>query len=168
MIKDLLILTIFPAAMALAAVTDLLTMTVPNRLALALAGLFVAVAPLVGLGVQDIALHVAGGFAAYALAFALFSLGLVGGGDAKLFAASCLWLGPQAILSYALYAALIGGALTLLLLFWRGLPLPMMLASQGWLVRLHSPKEGVPYGIALAASGLLVYPDTPFMAALGG
>jgi prepilin peptidase CpaA len=46
-------------------------------------------------------------------------------------------------------------------------PLPATLSSQGWLVRLHSPEEGVPYGIALAASGLLVYPGTPFMAALG-
>ena len=44
----------------------------------------------------------------------------------------------------------------------------MALAGQGWIVRLHDAKEGVPYGIALAAAGLLVYPDTPFMAALGG
>jgi len=49
----------------------------------------------------------------------------------------------------------------------RGVPLPAMLTSQGWLVRLHDPKEGVPYGFALAAAGLLVYPETPFMAALG-
>jgi prepilin peptidase CpaA len=56
----------------------------------------------------------------------------------------------------------------LALLFWRGVPLPEMLISQNWLVRLHDPKEGVPYGIALAAAGLLVYPQTPFMAALGG
>ena len=166
MIKDLLVLTIFPGAMALAAVTDLLTMTVPNRLALALAALFFLVAPLVGLGWQDIGLHVALGLAALAVAFVLFSFGLIGGGDAKLFAATCLWLGPAAF-PYTIYAALIGGALTLLLLFWRGLPLPATLSSQGWLVRLHSPKEGVPYGIALAASGLLVYPDTAFMAALG-
>ena len=41
MIKDLLILTIFPGAMALAAATDFLTMTVPNRIAIALvAGFF--------------------------------------------------------------------------------------------------------------------------------
>jgi len=66
------------------------------------------------------------------------------------------------------FSALIGGALTLALLFWRGVPLPEMLISQNWLVRLHDPKEGVPYGIALAAAGLLVYPQTPFMAALGG
>jgi prepilin peptidase CpaA len=43
-----------------------------------------------------------------------------------------------------------------------------MLASKGWLVRLHSPNEGMPYGIALAAAGLLAYPHSPFMAALGG
>ncbi len=42
----------------------------------------------------------------------------------KLFAATCLWLGLQAAIPYALYAALIGGALALLLLFWRGQPLP--------------------------------------------
>lgn len=60
------------------------------------------------------------------------------------------------------------GALTLLLIFWRGLPLPLLLTSQGWLMRLHDSKTGIPYGIALAAAGLLVYPNTPFMGALGG
>lgn len=168
MIKDLLILTIFPGAMALAAATDLFTMTVPNRLALALVACFFVVAPLADLGWSDVGLHVALALAALFVAFALFSFGWIGGGDAKLFAATCLWLGPEAIFAYSIYAALLGGALTLMLLFWRGLPLPVMLTSQGWLVRLHSPKEGVPYGIALAAAGLLVYPDTPFMAALGG
>jgi prepilin peptidase CpaA len=43
-----------------------------------------------------------------------------------------------------------------------------MLHAQNWLMRLHNPKEGVPYGIALAAAGLLVYRETPFVAALGG
>ena len=166
--KDLLILAIFPGAMALAAVTDLFTLTVPNRIVIALAALFFLVAPLAGLGLPDIGLHTGLALVALALGFVLFSLGLVGGGDAKLFAATCLWLGPQAIAPYAVYAALIGGALALLLLFWRGQPLPAMLASRGWLVRLHSPNEGVPYGIALAAAGLLAYPQSPFMAALGG
>jgi prepilin peptidase CpaA len=165
--KDLLILAIFPAAMTLAAVTDLFTLTVPNRIVLALALLFLLAAPLAGLGLADIGLHAGLGLVALALGFALFSLGLVGGGDAKLFAASCLWLGPQAVIPYALYAALIGGALALLLLFWRAQPLPAMLASKGWLLRLHSPEEGMPYGIALAAAGLLAYPHSPFMAALG-
>ena len=94
-------------------------------------------------------------------------IGWIGGGDANLFAATSLWLGPDFMLQYAIYAALLGGALTLLILFLRSVPLPATLYAQGWLARLHSPKEGIPYGIALAAAGLLVYPETPFMAALG-
>jgi prepilin peptidase CpaA len=168
MLKDLLILTIFPGAMAFAAATDLFTMTVPNRVAIVLVAGFFLVAPLVGLGWTEIGLHTGLALAALAVTFAFFSFGWIGGGDAKLFAATCLWLGPGAILSYAIYAALIGGALTLLLIFWRGLPLPLMLTSQGWLMRLHDSKTGIPYGIALAAAGLLVYPNTPFMGALGG
>lgn len=168
MIKDLLILTIFPGAMALAAAADLFTMTVPNRLALALIVCFFVVAPLAGLGWSEVGFHVAFALAALVVTFALFSFGWIGGGDAKLFAATCLWLGPWALLTYSIYTALIGGALTLALLFWRMVPLPAVLTGQGWLVRLHSPKEGVPYGIALGAAGLLVYPATPFVAALGG
>ncbi|HZP09503.1 A24 family peptidase [Methyloceanibacter sp.] len=167
MLKDILLLTIFPGAMALSAASDLVTMTVPNKIALALLLGFFVLAPMVGMGWSEIGLHVALGAAALAAGFVMFSFGWIGGGDAKLFAATCLWLGPEAFLDYGLLAALLGGVLTLGLLFWRRLPLPMMLTSQGWLVRLHSPREGVPYGIALAVAGLLVYPHTPFMAAVG-
>ncbi len=167
MITNLLIITVFPAAMALAAATDLFTMTVPNKIALLLVAGFAVLAPLVGLGWSDIGLHVVLAVAALVVTFAMFSFGWIGGGDAKLFAATCLWFGPETILIYTLYASLLGGALTLLILFLRSVPLPATLSSQGWLVRLHSPEEGVPYGIALAAAGLLVYPGTPFMAALG-
>ena len=167
MLKDVLLVTIFPAAMALSAATDLFTMTVPNRISLILVAGFFVLAPLVGLSLSDIGLHVALAAAALALGFAMFSFGWIGGGDAKLFAATCLWLGPETLFSYGMMTALFGGVLTLGLLFWRKLPLPGMLNSQGWLVRLHSPREGVPYGIALAAAGLMVYPQTPFMAALG-
>jgi prepilin peptidase CpaA len=167
MIRDILLLSLFPGAMALAAASDLFTMRVPNALAIVLAAGFFLAAPLAGLEWPEIGLHL--GLAAIALAtgFSLFAFGWIGGGDAKLFAATCLWLGPDAILTYAVYAALIGGVLTLALLYWRAMPLPAPLASQNWLMRLHRPNEGVPYAIALAASGLLVYPHTPFMAALG-
>ena len=97
MIKDLLIVTIFPGAMALAAASDLLTMTLPNRLAFALAVGFFVVAPLIGLGWSDIGLHLALALVALALTFALFSFGWIGGGDVKLFAATCLWLNPETI-----------------------------------------------------------------------
>jgi prepilin peptidase CpaA len=167
MIKDTLLLLVFPAAMALAAATDLFTMTVPNRIALVLVVGFLLLAPMIGMSWNDLGLHVAMGVLGLALGFCLFAFGWVGGGDAKLFAATCLWLGPELLFTYAVFAALLGGALTLALLFLRAVPLPAPLVNQGWLVRLHNAKEGVPYGIALAAAGLIVYPQTPFMAALG-
>jgi prepilin peptidase CpaA len=167
MIKDVLVLTVFPAAMALAAATDLFTMTVPNRIAIGLFAGFLLLAPMIGMGWTDIGIHIAVAAAALLIGFCLFAFGWIGGGDAKLFAATCLWLGPEMLLTYSVITALIGGALTLVLLFLRGVPLPAVLAGQGWLMRLHNAKEGVPYGIALATAGLLVYPDTPFMAALG-
>ena len=43
-------------------------------------------------------------------------------------------------------------------------PLPVWLASEPWVQRLHRKEGGVPYGIALAAAALAIYPDTPWMA----
>jgi prepilin peptidase CpaA len=60
-----------------------------------------------------------------------------------------------------------GGALTLLLLRYRREPLPALLIGQGWAEHLHKPDTGVPYGIALAAAALLLYPQSTFMQALG-
>jgi prepilin peptidase CpaA len=164
---DVLLLTVFPAAMAFAAASDLFTMKVPNRIAIGLVVGFLLLAPMIGMGWTDIGIHVAAAAAALLIGFCLFAFGWIGGGDAKLFAATCLWLGPEMLLTYGVITALIGGALTFVLLVLRGVPLPAALTSQGWIVRLHNTKEGVPYGIALAAAGLLVYPDTPFMVALG-
>jgi len=168
MITNVLIITVFPAAMVLAAASDLFTMTVPNRLVLFLVAGFAVLAPLIGLGWSEMGVHVMLAAVALVVTFAMFSFGWIGGGDAKLFAATCVWLGPHGLLHYSIYAALLGGVLTLILMLFRMVPLPALLMSQGWLSRLHGPEEGVPYGIALAAAGLIVYPNTPFMAALGG
>ena len=98
--------------------------------------------------------------------FAMFSLGWIGGGDAKLAAATALWLGWSSLLDYSLSAAIYGGALTFLLIFARKAPLPDWLSRQAWIARLHNPKTGVPYGIALAAAGIMVYPQTALWRAL--
>ena len=91
-----------------------------------------------------------------------------GGGDAKLAAAAALWFGFDHLLQYLLDAALLGGALTLLIINFRLMPLPPRLEQWAWVARLHEKKAGVPYGIALAAAALLVYPDTVWMKPLGG
>jgi prepilin peptidase CpaA len=159
-----LILLIFPAAMMLAASLDLFTMTIPNWLTAGLAAAFFAVAPFAGLGLADIALHASAGLAMLVVGFSLFALGWIGGGDAKFFAATSLWLGWAHLLHYAILFSLVGGALTLVLLMARRAPLPAFLGRQPWAARLHDARSGIPYGIALAIGGLLVLPATGWMA----
>src|SRR4051794_16831080 len=167
MVADAIKLMLFPALMAFAASSDLLTMTISNRVSLILAGGFFALAVFGGMSTTEILLHLGAGGVVLHLGFGFFARGWIGGGDAKLAAATALWLGFEHLLPYVIYASLFGGALTLLLIQFRLAPLPAVLARQAWVQRLHEKDGGVPYGIALAAAALAIYPETPWMAATG-
>ena len=166
MILDLARLSLFPALMAFAAASDLFTMTISNRISLALVAGFLVLAPLGGMGPYAIALHVAAGLAVLVVAFGCFAMGWVGGGDAKVASAAALWFGFDHLMNYLLYASLFGGALTLLLLQFRQWPIPVALAGQPWLMRLHAKESGIPYGIALAIGALMIYPETEWIKAV--
>jgi hypothetical protein len=61
---------------------------------------------------------------------------------------------------YALSASALGGLLTLSIIGLRKWPLPGVLLARQWMARLHEPGTGIPYGIALASAGLILYPET--------
>ncbi len=164
MVADAIRLALFPAMMAFAASSDFLTLTISNRVSLILVGGFVALAAIGGVSAADVPSHLAAGCVVLVAAFSLFARGIVGGGDAKLAAATALWLGFDHLLPYLLYASLLGGALSVGLIWFRMAPLPDWLARHDWAQRLHGKDAGVPYGIALAAAALAVYPQTPWMA----
>ncbi len=166
MILDTALMLVFPAAMAFAAASDLITMTISNRVSLVLLGGFFLVAPAVGMSAEVIASHLGAGAMVLAITFALFAFGWIGGGDAKLAAATALWLGFDHLLTYVLYASIFGGILTLILLRLRTWPLPASLGEHAWVARLYRADSGVPYGIALALSALMIYPETIWMMAL--
>src|SRR3954466_6554834 len=86
-------LLLFPSIMAFAASSDILTMRISNWFSLALAAGFFALALLNGMGAIEILLHVSAGVTILILAFICFSNGWIGGGDAKLAAATGLWFG---------------------------------------------------------------------------
>lgn len=161
-------LLFFPLFMVLAAISDLTTMRISNKLVLGLTAGFLFVALMANLTLQDFALHLAVGAAVLIVAFGFFAMGWIGGGDAKLASATGLWLGVPAVLPYLVYAGLLGGALTLGLLMARRLPLPQPLAAVAWIDKLHDRQTGIPYGIALAAAGLVAYSSSGiFMALIG-
>jgi prepilin peptidase CpaA len=154
------LLLLFPAIMAFAAFSDLFTMTIPNRVSLALVAGFIALAILLGMPLKTFGLHLAAGMAVLVLTFTMFAFGWIGGGDAKLAAATGLWCGFGVLVEYLLLASVLGGLLTIAILYWRAYHLPNFALKIHWIFRLHHHKTGIPYGIALAAAGLMVYPQT--------
>lgn len=162
------LLAIFPCLVAYAAVSDILTMTIPNRVSLALAAAFFVLAPVASLSVVEIGYHLLAGIAVFALLFACFAAGWMGGGDVKLASAIALWFGFSGpAIDFIYLAAVYGGLLTVaILVFRRWVTIPLFALNQEWLQRLHAQQNGVPYGVALAAAALQVFPKTVWFAAL--
>ncbi len=148
------------ALLLLAAGWDVASFTIPNFIQIGLILAFAGFVLVSGVSASAIGWHLLAGLAGLAAGFTLFALGYIGGGDAKLFACVALWLGFHDLPDYALVACVLGGALSLGILAIRKFPLPSFLARQEWLLRLHDPKQGVPYGVALAAGLFLILPQT--------
>jgi prepilin peptidase CpaA len=151
---------IFPLVMVYAGVSDLLSMTIPNRLSLLGIAAFIIAAPIAGLGLGDIGLHLAAGAVVLVAGFAMFAFGWIGGGDAKIAAVAALWLGLSHTLEFLLLSSVFGGMLSIFILLARRRFLPVIAVRQQWIMRLHDPSTGVPYGLALGAAALAVYPKT--------
>ena len=78
-------------------------------------------------------------------------------------------LGPEIILVAAALIAFLGGAFALLLLAMRKFPLPVALLRQDWIARLHTAEGPLPFGVALGAGAVIVYPQTNiWLSAMGG
>lgn len=162
----LALISIFPLALAFAALSDLFTMLISNRVSILLMAAFLPAAALSGMGWQMLAWHMVCGVVVLLVTFSLFAMGWIGGGDAKLTAAIALWMGFGHIFEYSLLASLLGGALTLVLLGLRRVPMPAAVAKVGWAARLHDASSGIPYGIALAMAGIMIFPHTEFVRAV--
>lgn len=167
LLTDAIKLTLFPAMMAFAASSDLFTMTIANRVSLILVAGFGVVAVLSGTAASDLLMHAAAAASVLMVVFFFFTRGWIGGGDAKLAAATVLWLGFAHLVDYLVYASIFGGVLTLTIIYFRTVPLPQLFVGRPWVERLHRSDSGVPYGIALATAALIVYPHTEWMTAVG-
>lgn len=154
-----LVFVVFPFCMVYAMISDIVSMTIANRVSILLAATFLVVAPLAGMGWAGIGLHVSAGLLVLGITFALFALGTMGGGDAKLLAATALWMGLGfELVQYVVYASLFGGALTLLTVVYRNSALADVTGNHLLLRNLADKRVGIPYGVALGAAGLLMFP----------
>ena len=153
-----LILLGLVSLLAWAAVSDVLTLTIPNRVSLCIVGLYPAwvlamwptVDPLMGLVC---------GVGALVICFVLFALNVMGGGDAKLLAAVCLWAGPHHLVPVLLTTAVAGGILAIFVFGYLTLRTREFTITNTVLAScLSSAHKPIPYGIAIALGGVhLVY-----------
>lgn len=159
---EAVIFVVFPFCMVYAAVSDMLSMTIANRVSLIMIATFAVVAPLTGMDWGIYGMHFAAAAVTLAITFALFALGGMGGGDAKLMTATALWLGFDPLLvQYLLLAGVVGGVLTVAILKYRGSVLAAFTGSNPFLRHFADERQGVPYGIALGFAGLVTFPYSP-------
>lgn len=140
---DLLLLAL-AATLVVAAVIDVRTFTISNRLNAAVA----AGAPLYWMSIAlnpwpGMAIQLAAGSIVFVLLAGAFYAGMMGGGDVKLASALALWFSPAGTVKFLVLMSVAGGVLTLGILGWH---------------RAHG-REGrpeIPYGVAIAFGALAI------------
>lgn len=147
---------LFAVMVTLAAGGDALSYRIPNWLNLLIAVLFLPTALLAGMPIDVMGLHLACGASMLLAGFILHLLHLIGGGDAKLLAAGALWLGWPALPAFLVWTAMAGGLLGLVV------GLRVLYLKH---VRKSPVSTDIPYGIALAAGGLIAMPQSGWMLA---
>lgn len=146
---------VFLGFLAAAAIGDVRTLRIPNRLTVAMAALGPVAVWLAIPADGALTGALLAGLATLALTWTLFELGFLGGGDAKLATAAALWLGGPAMLAFALATALFGAVLAggvLLLSRWEA---GQAVVGPTWRQRLRNDSVPVPYAAAMAPAGLV-------------
>jgi len=152
---------VFPLVMA--AISDLHSLRIPNWLTAALAAAFPPVALLFRHNVDWLS-HFGAGIAVFAGAAMLFAFGFMGGGDAKLLAATALWTGLGQLLALLVVTALAGGLLALvMILLQHPVAQASFLATVRRLPSFAQKNTPIPYGIPIAVAGILMAPSLGFL-----
>jgi prepilin peptidase CpaA len=132
------------AILVIAAVIDVRTFTISNRLNLTVAILApvywasVALSPWPGIATQ-----LAAAVAVFTILAGAFYAGMMGGGDVKLAAALALWFSPVNTVKFLVFMSLAGGMLTVGILVWHR-------------SKRREGRPQIPYGVAIAIGGLAI------------
>lgn len=139
-----LLLLVLATLLVVAAVIDVRTFTISNRLNLTIALL----APVYWLAVPlsfwpEVPIQIAGALIVFLLLAATFYAGMMGGGDVKLAAAIALWFPPGLTIKFLVLMSIAGGVLTVGLLVWHR-------------ARRREGRPEIPYGVAIAFGALAI------------
>ncbi|MBY0564182.1 MAG: prepilin peptidase [Hyphomonadaceae bacterium] len=145
-----------------AAASDVTSLTIPNWLSIALAGLYPIAALASGAPLAAVGLHLGFGIAILVIGFALFQFNVLGGGDAKIIAAASVWTGLAAFLPFIFWTAVAGGLIALALVLARHF-VTQAETNPAFVNRLLAKQNGIPYGVAIMVGGLCAVPQLPIL-----
>ncbi len=159
MVIGFIIFAIFTFTMLFAARNDALTMIISNKISMLLLVCFFLIAPFVWQGWPIFGEHILVGLTVLVFGFTIFSLGWLGGGDAKLMAATAFWWQWSDLGLYIIYTTLAGGVIAMMILGGRAF-VPADRLTAPWLHKLVKQEKNMPYGIALAIGALATLPQS--------
>ncbi len=160
---------VFPLCLAFAAMSDLLTMTIPNRVPAVLLGTFFVVA-------LDVRASIFGRSVCMSLprrlssrfVFFFLRLNVMGGGDAKLLTACAVWFGlTNALVAFLIYVSLFGGLLTVAILLLRTQETRILAAADSASAPPVYGHRRFPMGLRSRLGGFVAYPASPLIVANG-
>ena len=148
-----ILLSVLAIILVVAAVIDVRTFTISNRLNATVALL----APLYWWSEHlplwpDIALQIGIAVAVFAVLAVTFYIGMMGGGDVKLAAALALWFSPASTIKFLVIMSLAGGLLTVIVLIAHRMKPGQIKNSDGE----TGGKPEIPYGVAIAVGALWI------------
>lgn len=164
-------LYVFPLCMLAAAISDIRKFIIPNTVSIALVLAFFVSFFLSGLGFDVLLNHVLSGFIMLAIGIAMFGFRICGAGDSKLLAAAALWLGWPMFGTALIYITIFGGALSVLIILTRGISrwFPRLSMIFPPLAKLAATEKLIaPYGVAIAAGAVYVFPQSALFQAVIG
>ena len=155
------IFVILPLCLAMAAFSDILTMTIPNRVSVILAISFFIVAPFTGMDLVTLAWSVAAAVAVFAGCFALFAFNVMGGGDAKILSAAALWYGFNIdLVAFLGMTGVFGGLLAVMVLMIRANQNILLVSRVPIPMHFFQDRAGIPYGVAIGAAAFATFPNS--------
>jgi prepilin peptidase CpaA len=158
---DTIVIALYGAPLLVAGVCDLVRYRIPNLVTAAIAAFFVVCALVWGVEVNWLS-HAAAAAAVLAVGLVLFAFKWFGGGDIKLLTAVALWIGwGNDLLEFVLAVALLGGAISLVLVAVRYALSVFATPWQGRLPVMFQTGAAVPYGVAIVAVALWLTPHAP-------
>jgi len=153
------VFAVFILGQLTAAYRDALTMKIPNWISVLILVSFFIMAPFVWQGWAVFGTHILVGLSVFLFGFVIFAFGWLGGGDAKLMAATAFWWQWNDLLYYVTYTTLAGGVIALFILWGRKF-VPATVLSADWLYRLVKDEKRMPYGLALAFGAVMTLPQS--------